>query len=202
MPMKLKQLHRISGIIIAAFLVMHLSNHLFALGGPAWHITVMKYFRKVYRFPPVEVLLLLCVTIQIISGLRLVFKKGFRKQPFYVIAQAVSGLYLSLFLINHVRAVLLARYEWHVETDFYFASGVAVHYPEKLFFIPYYTLSVLCAFTHIACAHYARRSELAIVSESVDTAARFKKEAFWIFGAGVVVTALIMGSLTGLFYPL
>ncbi|PSL23282.1 hypothetical protein [Dyadobacter jiangsuensis] len=200
--MKLKQIHRISGIIIAVFLVLHLSNHLFALGGPALHITVMKYFRMVYRFPPVEVLLLLCVTIQIFSGLRLVFTKGFRKQPLYVIAQAVSGIYLSLFLINHVRAVLLARYEWHVETDFYFASGVAVHYPEKLFFIPYYTLSVLCAFTHIACAHYARSMELATVWSPSGGNDRFKKEAFWIFGTGVVVTALIMGSLTGLFYPL
>lgn len=200
--MKLKQLHRISGIIIAVFLVLHLSNHLFALGGPALHIAVMKYFRMVYRFPPVEAMLLLCVTMQIISGLRLVFTKGFRKQPLYVIAQAVSGIYLSLFLINHVRAVLLARYEWHVETDFYFASGVAVHYPEKLFFIPYYTLSVLCAFTHIACAHYARRMELAAVSIPAGTEIRFKKEAFWILGTGLVVTALIMGSLTGLFYSL
>lgn len=200
--MKLKQLHRISGIVIATFLVLHLSNHLFALGGPALHIAVMKYFRMVYRFPPVEVLLLLCVTIQIISGLLLVFTKGFRKQPFYAIAQSLSGIYLSLFLINHVRAVLLARYEWHVETDFYFASGVAVHYPEKLFFIPYYTLSVLCAFTHIACAHYARRMELAPVTALPDASARFKKEALLIFGTGVVVTALIMGSFTGLFYPL
>ena len=198
--MKLKQLHRISGIIIAVFLVLHLSNHLFALGGPALHIAVMKYFRMVYRFPPVEAMLLLCVAMQIISGLRLVFTKGFRKQPLYVIAQAVSGIYLSLFLINPVRAVLLARYEWHVETDFYFASGVAVHYPEKLFFIPYYTLSVLCAFTHIACAHYARRMELAAVSIPAGTEIRFKKEAFGILATGLVVTALIMGSLTGLFY--
>jgi succinate dehydrogenase/fumarate reductase cytochrome b subunit len=200
--MKLKQIHRISGIIIAAFLVLHLSNHLFALGGPALHIAVMKYFRIVYRFPPVEVLLLLCVAIQIVSGLRLVFSKGFRKLPLYAIAQAVSGIYLSLFLINHIAAVMLARYEWHVETDFYFASGVAVHYPEKLFFIPYYTLSVLCAFTHIACAHYARRTELAAVSIESGQGTRFKQEACWILGAGVAVTVLIMGSLTGLFYPL
>lgn len=50
--MKLKQFHRFSGIVVAAFLVLHLCNHLFALGGPALHITVMKYFRMVYRFPP------------------------------------------------------------------------------------------------------------------------------------------------------
>ena len=74
--------------------------------------------------------------------------------------------------------------------------------PEKLFFIPYYTLSVLCAFTHLACAHYVRRKELASDAAGPDAGARFRKEALLIFGTGVVATALIMGSLTGLFYPL
>lgn len=197
-----KKLHRISGVLIAVFLLLHLTNHLFALGGPALHITVMKYFRLVYRFPLVEVLLLTSIAFQIPSGLRLVARKGFRKQPFYVIAQTLSGIYLSLFLINHVAAVMMARYKWHIETDFYFAAGVAVHYPEKLFFIPYYTLSVLCAFLHLACAHYARRTELAQVSDNDLLLIRFQKEGMLIFGTGIVVTFLIMGSLTGLFYPL
>jgi succinate dehydrogenase/fumarate reductase cytochrome b subunit len=92
----IKKLHRISGIVIALFLVLHLTNHLFALGGPQLHITVMNLFRHVYRFWAVEVFLLLCVTFQIISGMALVYKKGFRKQSLYVVIQVLSGLYLSL----------------------------------------------------------------------------------------------------------
>nr|WP_295929490.1 hypothetical protein [uncultured Dyadobacter sp.] len=197
-----RKLHRISGILIAVFLLLHLTNHLFALGGPAMHITVMKYARLVYRFPPVEALLLASVAFQIASGLRLVAGKGFRNQPLYIRAQTWSGIYLALFLINHVAAVMMARYNWHVETDFYFASGVAVHYPEKLFFIPYYTLSVLCVFLHLACAHYARRKELSQISGSGSVPIRFQREAVLIFGTGIIVTFLILGSITGLFYPL
>jgi hypothetical protein len=105
------------------------------------------------------VFLLLCVLFQIVSGIFLIFRAGFFKKSFYEIVQIISGLYLSFFMINHARAVLMARYVWKSDPDFYFASGVAVRYPEKLFFIPYYTLSVVSVFAHIACAHYARRIE-------------------------------------------
>ena len=119
----------------------------------------MKQFRYLYRYEPIEVLLLVCVLFQIVSGIMMVFRKGFIRQPFYVVIQVLSGLYLSFFMIFHVRAVLLGRYQWNVDTDFYFAAGVANRYPEKLFFIPYYTLSVLSVFAHMASVHYIKRTE-------------------------------------------
>lgn len=63
----LKKLHRLSGLSLSVFLLLHLTNHLFALAGPAVHIAVMKLLRHIYRFPPVEVFLLLCVLFQIAS---------------------------------------------------------------------------------------------------------------------------------------
>lgn len=83
----LKKFHRLSGIAIAGFLLLHLVNHLFALGGPSMHIAVMKLFRYVYSFPPVEIILLIFVVFQIASGVMLAFKKGFLKQPIYVVIQ-------------------------------------------------------------------------------------------------------------------
>jgi succinate dehydrogenase/fumarate reductase cytochrome b subunit len=64
----LKKLHHLSGIVIASFLLLHVTNHLFALGGPALHIGVMNLFRHVYRFLPVKILLLVCVIFQLVSG--------------------------------------------------------------------------------------------------------------------------------------
>ena len=201
----LKKFHHISGLVIASFLLLHITNHLFALGGPALHIAVMNWFRHVYRFLPVEVLLLLCVIFQIISGVALVFKKGFIKQPLYVIIQIISGLYLSFFMVYHVRAVLLGRYQWHVDTNFYFAAGVANSYPSKLFFIPYYTLSLTCVFVHIACAHYIRGMEkIYKIPDGIKTKFRkmYKEEAVVIFLAGVIITLLIMIAFSGVLYDL
>ncbi|WP_339071032.1 hypothetical protein [Chitinophaga sp. 212800008-4] len=196
MQTSIKQLHRLSGIILASFLLLHLTNHLFALGGPQLHITVMNTLRHIYRFWPIEVLLLLCVGFQIISGGYLVMKKGFIRQPFHVVAQVLSGLYLSFFMVYHVQAVLRGRFQWKMNTDFYFAAGVANHYPEKLFFIPYYTLSLIAVFTHIAAAHYLKRKEAGCPPR------RYKNETIGICIAGGIVTLLIMISFTGVLYKI
>jgi len=202
----LKKYHRLSGLVMAAFLLLHISNHLFALGGPAWHISVMNFFRLIYRFPPIEILLLMCVIFQIASGIILIFKKGFLKQPLYVKLQVMSGLYLSFFLIFHVWAVLIARYHWNIETDFYFAAGVANRRPDKLFFIPYYTLSLLSVFTHIACAHYAKRIEqLKVFPYPMYKGLfriKYRREAIRIGIAGLVITLLIMLAFTGVLYDI
>lgn len=91
------KLHRLSGIVVASFLLLHITNHLFALGGPEWHIAVTNLFRHIYRSLLVETVLLMCVIFQILSGIVLVFKKGFLRQPSYVVVQIISGLYLSFF---------------------------------------------------------------------------------------------------------
>jgi succinate dehydrogenase/fumarate reductase cytochrome b subunit len=202
----LKKIHRLSGIIIASFHLLHLTNHLFALGGAELHITVMNLFRYVYRFLPIEILLLICVIFQVISGVTLVFKKRFLKQPFYVIIQIVSGLYLSFFMIYHVRAVMLGRHQWNVETDFYFAAGVANNYPSKLFFIPYYTLSLICVFAHIACVHYIKRIENVNNMNNTINASisirKYKKETAVICIAGAVITFLIMIAFSGVLFDI
>ncbi|WP_343745874.1 hypothetical protein [Chitinophaga sp.] len=202
MPISLKRLHRLSGIILASFLLLHITNHLFALGGPQCHITVMNILRHVYRFWPVELLLLLCVGFQVVSGLGLVMKKGFVRQPWYVVAQVLSGLYLSFFLIYHVQAVLRGRFQWKMNTGFYFAAGVANHYPEKLFFIPYYTLSLVAVFTHIAAVHYLKRMEQWQLKPEDHFKRRYKNETIGICIAGGLVTFLIMISLCGVLYAI
>jgi succinate dehydrogenase/fumarate reductase cytochrome b subunit len=206
MAPSLKRMHRLTGITIAAFLLLHVTNHLFALAGPATHIAVMKFFRHLYRFPPVEILLLGCVVFQVISGIILVFKKGFLRKPVYVKVQVLSGLYLSFFLIVHVSAVMMGRYQFKVDTDFYFAAGVANAYPDKLFFIPYYTLSLVAAFAHIAVAHYIKRLEGIALSSSVEDTTmlhrKYKKETAIIAIGGGMVTVLIMLALCGVFYTI
>ena len=202
----LKKLHHLSGIIIASFLLLHLTNHLFALGGPALHIAVMNLFRHVYRFLPVEIVLLICVVFQIISGVTLVFRKIFLKQPLYVIIQIVSGLYLSFFMVFHVRAVMLGRYQWNVDTNFYFAAGVANNYPSKLFFIPYYTLSLVCVFAHIACAHYIigieKINKLPVDINKTKFRKMYKREAAGICMVGALITILIMSAFSGVLYDI
>jgi succinate dehydrogenase/fumarate reductase cytochrome b subunit len=190
---RLKKIHRYSGIVLATFFVFHIINHLFAWGGADMHIRVMKLLRHVYRFPPVEVVLLLSALIQVVVGLMLVWKKGFRKNR-YDLLQVISGLYLSFFLLFHIRAVMLGRYSWNVETDFHFAAWGVKNAPADLFFIPYYSLSVLCVFIHLACVHRQKMLALTTVNTEINYHQRVTQQAVAIIVTGMVVTTLILAA--------
>lgn len=195
MKISLKTAHRYSAYLLATFVLFHLLNHLSALFGPDTHIAVMKVLRIVYRNPFIEVLLLLSVLIQIVSGVLLVIRQRFWRSALTTF-QAVSGLYLALFMINHVRATLLARFSWMIETDFFFAANVAVNPDTRAFFLPYYTFAIISVFTHVACAHYSRK--LTVVGLAYES--RIRREAIAIGVSGLVVTALIMACFGGLLY--
>lgn len=56
-----RKLHRGGALLVGVFVLMHLANHLAALGGIAAHLRFMEAARLVYRQPLVEGLLLLAV---------------------------------------------------------------------------------------------------------------------------------------------
>lgn len=185
-------IHRYSGVIISIFFLVHLINHLFAWGGAEMHIRVMEVFRTVYRFPAVEGVLLVAAVAQVVSGPVLVWKMGLRKKGFDLL-QVLSGLYLSFFLFYHIRAVMLARYVWDVETNFHFAAWGVKHSPADRFFLPYYSLSILCVFIHLACVH---RKKMIARHESTDDLQRAFQNAdrhvILIIMSGVVITVLVL----------
>ncbi|WAC14833.1 hypothetical protein [Dyadobacter pollutisoli] len=202
MRLSLKTVHRLSAYLLITFIAFHFFNHLLALLGPDAHTATMRLFRNVYRIPFVEIGLMLSVLTQTISGIVLIIKQPHFWKSKVSALQVASGLYLAFFLINHVRAVLMARYSWHIETDFYFAANVAVDPNTKSFFLPYYSFAVLSVFLHLACAHYRRRLMLSgdLFTENRQFQVRVKREAMLIGVSGIVVAALIMASFGGFLY--
>jgi hypothetical protein len=190
--MTLRKLHGLSASFIAAYACVHIANHLVGLGGVESHIAFMRTARLVYRFPVVEVALLMAVAFQIYSGLTFVVRGWRQRQGFMPWLQAASGAYLVFFFLNHVGAVLFGRTVLHLDTNFYYAAAGFYVPPFQFFFAPYYFLAVLALFTHLGCALYWRlRAKsrpahvLAIVVPS---------------GVGLVVSLLIVLSLAGVFY--
>ena len=191
---RLRVMHRYSGLVLAAFFFFHIINHLCALGGADMHIRVMKLFRIVYRFPPVEILILFSAAVQIVTGPILLLRKGFRKNVFDIL-QSISGLYLSFFLFYRIRAVMLGRFAWHVQTDFHFAAWGVKNSPADRFFIPYYSLSVVCVFVHLACIHRQKMLNRNVAGTDVDYSVRLATlHATAMMAIGVIVAAVIITS--------
>lgn len=150
----LHKLHRLSACLIGAFIVVHLFNHLLAIGGIDAHIAFMGSFRRLYRLPLIEALLLVSVLFQLSSGLYFIKARWGQRQNFFDRLQAVSGAYLAFFLLNHVGAVLFARSVLDLDTNFFFAAAGIHVTPFQYFFIPYYFFAVVAIFAHLACAFY------------------------------------------------
>ena len=184
---RLRFLHACSAGLIAIFLAIHMINHGYGLFGEDRHIAFMHLARGLYRVPIVELPLLLLFAWQAISGLLLVGRGWRGRHGAIAWAQALSGSYLSIFLLIHISAVLNGRANG-IDTDVRFA-GQGLHVGLAWFFIPYYGLAVTALFTHLGCALYwARGGRMpAIVGASA---------AF-----GAIFGGMILAALGGMLFP-
>ncbi|MBN8676500.1 MAG: hypothetical protein J0L56_20410 [Chitinophagales bacterium] len=190
----IKGIHYYTGLAIAIYIGTHLLNHLLILHSEAMHINFMKKTRKVYRHPLVERILLTAVLLQVLSGLFLVTQKWVKADNWFDWVQIFSGLYLLLFLANHVRAVMVGRHKMHVDTNLYYGAGVMNMWPQKLVFIPYYSLAIISLFFHVACIHRIKMKEL-VPEEAAE------QQAIGIMILGCVVTLLIIFKMSHLKMP-
>jgi hypothetical protein len=190
----IKGIHYFSGLTIAAYVGVHLLNHLLILRSEATHIRFMQAARKIYRQPAVEGLLLLAVAVQVLSGTILVIQKWSRAEGLFDWLHIGSGIYLALFLTNHVRAVMVGRYKMHIDTNLYYGAGVMNMWPQKLFYIPYYAFAVLAFFSHVASIHRTKMREFV----SPDFA---EQQAIGILAIGCLVTSLIIVKMSHLKMP-
>jgi len=187
----MKLIHYYTGLTLSIFIGFHLLNHLLILHSEALHIRFMKSARKIYRNKFVESLLFLAVLLQVISGITLVIMKWNKVENYFDRIQIASGLYLSFFLLNHVMAVLRGRYILKMDTNIYYGAGVMNMWPQKLFFIPYYSFAILSFFFHVACVHRLKMEKFAGLAVST-------KQSFMIMGAGALITFLVIIKMANL----
>lgn len=186
---RLRRAHGLFGLIIGAFLLAHLSNHLTALVGAETHIAVMRALRAVYRHPAFEAVLLAAVAGQIALGLTFLWRSRGKVHGWISRLQLLSGSYLAFFLAVHVGAVLYGR-AIGLDTNFYFAAAGYRQALTALFFLPYYFLAVVALFTHLGCAAYWLTRDANPV-----LAARL----LWgLSGTGLLLSLLISASLAGI----
>lgn len=185
----MKRVHYLSGVVITIFIGLHLFNHIVSIFGAEVHINLMNNLRLVYRNIFVEMILLIAVFTQIISGLKLFSKKRKSVNNYYERLQIWTGLYLAFFLIIHVGAVLVGRYILHLDTNFYFGVAGLNTFPLSLFFIPYYGIAIIAFFGHISAIHYQKmKKELLGLT--------VKQQSNFILIKGIVITAIIIYGLT------
>lgn len=185
----MKRVHYFSGLVITIFIVLHLCNHTVSIFGQEAHIELMNKLRLVYRNVLVEMMLLIAVFTQIISGLKLFSKRRKSVNNYYERLQIWTGLYLAFFLIIHVSAVMMGRFVLNLDTNFYFGAAGLNIFPLNLFFIPYYGLAIIAFFGHISAIHYQKMKKQ-ILGFTVT------QQSNLILITGILITGVIIYGLT------
>ncbi len=190
----IRRVHYASAVPLVVFLFAHVANHLMAVDGFDAHVRMQNALRLVYRNSFVEPLLVVAVVVQVLTGAVLVWNaRGFHFTRARAL-QFVSGAYLSMFFFSHMNAVfVIGRGLQHADTTFQWAAGGQpglLASAGTAVLLPYYLLSVLAFFMHVACA--SRRAVAPLAGERVAV------RAAWAVGvAGLLVTLVLVAPLTG-----
>ncbi|MEO0895647.1 MAG: hypothetical protein AAFY71_04585 [Bacteroidota bacterium] len=181
--------HFISGMFLTIFIGFHLFNHFMSLFGSEVHISVMNSLRLIYRNPVIEILLMLAVLLQIGSGIKLFSIRKPYASSFFDRLHLWSGMYLAIFLLIHVSAVLIGRSVLQLDTNIYFGAAGLNTFPINLFFIPYYSLAVLSFFGHVAAIHHKKMKRHFLCLSPA-------QQAWGILITGLVICVLLLFGLT------
>ena len=191
--MSIKKLHYFTGLTITIFVGIHLFNHAWSIFGAEAHIELMNILRLFYRNIFVEIFLLSAVLIQIISGIKLFIVNRKMVVSSFEKLHIWSGLYLALFFIIHLSAVLGGRFFLKLDTNFYFGVAGLNTFPFNLFFVPYYGLAIISFFGHFAAIH-AQKMQISVLRLTP------LQQSKMILAFGITLTLLIFYGLTNGFH--
>ena len=183
---KFRHVHASSAMVLGVFAIAHVFNHSLAIVSLATHTAVLHVLRMIYRQSIGQVILVAAVSVQVITGLTMVWNYSLRRASPLRNLQLVSGLYLAVFLASHLLAVFAIRQQG-IDSDFAWAShapGGMLGSLSAVSLLPRYSLAVLAVFVHLACQ--ARWNLARVMSAS---AAR--KTSFSVMALGGVLTVVI-----------
>ncbi len=193
----IRTIHKINAILLSFFILAHLATHFSGIFGIETYNAVQTFFRTAYRIPPLEFGLITLVVSQMLLGLGLVVLSFKREKPsgFWAWAQILSGLYLILFLSQHLIALLIVRTDFELDTTFFWPASVMTSSPGIYYFAPYYFLAIVSILTHIGAA-----LRYHLMSNGYEKAGR--KTGIGFLLGGCLLAMIIVPALSGAYFPI
>ena len=142
----LKQLQAATGLVFAAFLVVHLINTWLAAAGPVVYDSVQSVMRTGYQFAPIEALILAAGAVHAVIGVMRWVREPGRELTATARWHRRSAVFLLVFIVGHVLAVRGPSWWFDVYPGF---DGLAFSMEfAPYYFYPYYFLLAMAGFFH------------------------------------------------------
>jgi succinate dehydrogenase/fumarate reductase cytochrome b subunit len=185
----LKKLQAGTGILFAAFVLVHLLNTWLAALGPGAYDGVQALLRNGYQWLPVEALLLAALGVHIVVGIMRIASEPRRTLTLRSRIHRYTGFFLMVVIVGHVLAVRGPSWFFDVYPGFAGLAFTIDYLPG--YFYPYYFLLGVAGFYHalngigIAAARTGLRPGIAGLStRHIAVATGF---------AGVAMVAALLG---------
>jgi hypothetical protein len=105
-------------MLLLLFGMVHVTNHVAAVGSLQAHVTLQNWLRTVYRQPVVEALIIMAALSQVVTGLLVVSRVRLQRSTRLRNLQVLAGSFLGMFFISHLTGVFSGRFVQHVDTTF------------------------------------------------------------------------------------
>jgi adenylate cyclase len=151
-PIRLREVRLITGLILATFLLTHLSNHalgLLSLGAMEWG---RRWFGLIWRSPLGTVALFGAVLIHYVLGLQALYRRRTLRMPVREAAQLSFGLVLPFLLIPHVSGTRLDF--WLTGHDPNYRDVLQTLWAQSSFIVLRQSFALAIAWTHACLGIY------------------------------------------------
>lgn len=195
-PVTWRRAQAASGVMIGAFVALHLVNLPFALV-PGGYDAAQRLLRAIYQSPAFEIPLVAALAVHIAAGIRNIATRG--RAPAATWPQRLhrlSAWYLLAVVGLHVAATRGASLFFGVYPE---SAGVAFALAWlPLFFWPYYLLLALSGLVHLG---YGAPRAIATLRRASDRSAGSRSLALSLVIGAVLVVLGVIG-LSGAFYEI
>ncbi|MGV6801259.1 MAG: hypothetical protein ACWA5L_04990 [bacterium] len=193
----MKLLHRLCAIIILLFVVAHLSGHAIAAKGIAEYHNYLGMVRLFYRHPVYEIILIVVIFIQFLSGLFLTihsFSRPEKRKLLSWIELIAAGLFV-VFIIIHLTAIVVTRYYFEIETDFYWVASLMGPSKLQYYIVAFHFIGALAVLIHIAVG-------LTYLFQALNIPRLGRHLAIVFIASGTLAVILGLLAFMGVFYPI
>lgn len=195
-PITWRRAQAASGLMIGAFVALHLVNLPFALV-PGGYDAAQRVLRAIYQSPVFEIPFVAALGVHIVAGIRAIATR--ERAPAASWPQRLhrySAWYLLMVVVVHMAATRGASFFFGVYPE---AAGVSFAFAWlPYFFWPYYLLLALSGLVHLG---YGAPRAMATLRRTGDRSASSRPLALSLM-VGAVLVALGVIGLSGAFYEI
>ena len=193
----MKTLHRIIAIGLLFFVLAHVGNHLVAAIGIREHQAYMSVVRLIYRHPIVEPLLISAIFVQAITGGALIMAAAKRPERRSLLSwlELVSAGIFVIFIVVHLSAIVVTRFYFEMQTDFYWVADLFRESRLQPYIIGFHFLGVVAVMTHAGVG-------LKYMFEALRLPGFGRLLAMVFIVLGTAIAAIAIAAYSGAFYEI